>query len=66
MDRDTGSGGPSTPSGHTARIRRRKGSNEVCQGLFGCVFYVSFHTFVFKAEYIRLFDFFCEIEIIFG
>ncbi|KAG6423319.1 hypothetical protein SASPL_113712 [Salvia splendens] len=29
MDRDTGSGGPSTPSGPTARLRRRKGSNEV-------------------------------------
>ncbi|KAL1535748.1 phosphatidate cytidylyltransferase, variant 2 [Salvia divinorum] len=28
MDRDSGSGGPSTPSGPTARLRRRKGSNE--------------------------------------
>lgn len=37
MDRDTGSGGPSTPSGHTARLRRRKGSNEVCQGLFSYI-----------------------------
>ncbi|XP_047963867.1 phosphatidate cytidylyltransferase 1-like [Salvia hispanica] len=29
MDRDNGSGGPSTPSGPTARLRRRKGSTEV-------------------------------------
>ncbi|KAH6769988.1 cytidinediphosphate diacylglycerol synthase 2 [Perilla frutescens var. hirtella] len=29
MDRDTGSGGPSTPSVSTPRLRRRKGSNEV-------------------------------------
>ncbi|KAL7124049.1 hypothetical protein ABFS83_14G022600 [Erythranthe nasuta] len=29
MQRDTGSGRPSTPSGPTARIRRRRGSNEV-------------------------------------
>ncbi|KAL6522711.1 phosphatidate cytidylyltransferase [Orobanche hederae] len=29
MQNDTGSGGTSTPSGPTARLRRRKGSNEV-------------------------------------
>ncbi|KAK6145992.1 hypothetical protein DH2020_019861 [Rehmannia glutinosa] len=29
MQRDTGSGGPSTPSGPTPRLRRRRGSNEV-------------------------------------
>ncbi|KAL0322441.1 UNVERIFIED_CONTAM: Phosphatidate cytidylyltransferase 1 [Sesamum angustifolium] len=29
MHKDTGSGGPSTPSGPTARLRRRRGSNEV-------------------------------------
>ncbi|KAG8370332.1 hypothetical protein BUALT_Bualt14G0105800 [Buddleja alternifolia] len=29
MQKDTGSGGPSTPSGPTARLRRRRGSNEV-------------------------------------
>ncbi|CAA0829058.1 Phosphatidate cytidylyltransferase 2 [Striga hermonthica] len=29
MQRDTGSGGPSTPTGPTARLRRRRGSNEV-------------------------------------
>ncbi|KAL6535252.1 phosphatidate cytidylyltransferase [Orobanche minor] len=29
MQRDTGSGGPSTPTGLNARLRRRRGSNEV-------------------------------------
>ncbi|KAL6526595.1 phosphatidate cytidylyltransferase [Orobanche gracilis] len=29
MQRDTGSGGPSTPTGPNARLRRRRGSNEV-------------------------------------
>ncbi|GER54792.1 phosphatidate cytidylyltransferase [Striga asiatica] len=29
MQRDTGSGGPSTPTGPTARLRRRRGSNVV-------------------------------------
>ncbi|KAK4434074.1 Phosphatidate cytidylyltransferase 1 [Sesamum alatum] len=29
MHKDTGSGGPSTPSGPTARLRRRRGPNEV-------------------------------------
>lgn len=30
MEKDAGSGGPSTPGGSTGRVRRRRGSNEVC------------------------------------
>lgn len=49
MDRDTGSGGPSSTSGPTARLRRRRGSNEVCESSFGYVFSLNFCFLVFPA-----------------